>query len=435
MQSTSPSSLSSSLPPETALKQRAYVRFILRPKANQYLQRADRPLIRENASWPEIRDALKAAGIHAGIRNVLIKDYKECVDNWDIPVTEEDGELEINDIVGYPTRKEIFNSLKPEGVTGNDLKEIFAGRVNFMDTKWQTLVQSVACYDRAAGRWYRKDELAEKLRHRMVVSLRVPGLKSFKPEDYSSRTVNNTHGFHWRYLPTSTVAQRHSMDEFIDRYVKHTKEGEKAVKTTGAKGQSKYEYHGRYEVLINPIDYNRSIDPRDRDPELEPPPAIVHGVWDFRGRKNEDNKVHGLEWFYEGKDGEVVDRWVVRRTKQEDGTVTRIVEKEVEDMSTEDQVSGRGREVPAKSAKIKLNVNSMVAGTGLDGAVGPSLATGNHRSVAVPTAKWTDAGNDKKVKALSAPQPIAMTRQRRSKTKVVRYADDGDDDSDGEYHP
>ena len=466
-ESASPSIATPSIPPETSIKQRAYVQLILRPKANQYLLRAGQQLVDENASWPEIRDALSAAGVHAGVRNALVKDYKQCIDNWDIPIKEEDGVLEVDDIAGYPTRKEIFNSIKPEGVTGKELQATFAGRVNFSDTKWQTLVHSVACYDRAVGRWYRKDELAEKLRHRLIVRLKVPNHKGFKLEDYSSRTVNNTQGFRWRYVSSSSVAQRHAMDEAIDAFVKHTKEGYRTRDPAGSQHVTnvRYKYPGKYEVLINPTDYVR-MNFAHRQPDFEPPPAIIHGIWDFRGRKNEDKRVPGFEWFYKGKDGEVVDKWVVRHEKADDGasqgppppyekiqdgTWKRVVEREIEGMRSEDQVSGKHRRVnvgkrgaevqPNTTKRLKLGVNSMVAGTGLDGAVTPNRSTGRQRAVVIKggakRAGASRGGRKGKGPASSQLQPMALARARRSRTKGMRYADDGggDDDSDGEYAP
>lgn len=445
-ESASPSIATSSIPPEISIRQRAYVQLILRRKANQYLLRAGQPLVVENASWPEIRDALRAAGVHAGVRNALVKADKQCINNWDIPVKEEDGVLEVDDIVGYPTRKEIFNSIKPEGVTGKELQATFASRVNFSDTKWQSLVHSVAYYDRAAGRWFRKDELAEKLRRRLIVRLKVPNHKGFKPEDYSSRTVNTTQGFRWRYVSSSTVAQRHAMDEAIDAFVKHTKEGYKTRNPEGSQHPAdvRYKCPGRYEMLINPTDYVKT-NYADRQPDFEPPPAIIHGIWDFRGRKNEDKRVPGFEWFHEGKDGEVVDKWVVRHEKLEDGTWKRVVEKEIEEMRSEDRVSGkhlrvnvgkRGTEAQPSSAKrLKLSVNSMVAGTGLDGAIAPSRSMGGQRAVVIKGAKRAGAGRGTKGKGPASPQPMALTRARRSRTKGVRYVDDGDDDSDGEWAP
>ena len=41
----------------------------------------------------------------------------------------------------------------------------------------------------------------------------------FNPGDYSTRTVNNTKGFRWRYLEDTTIAERDSMDEIIEIYV------------------------------------------------------------------------------------------------------------------------------------------------------------------------------------------------------------------------
>lgn len=433
--------------------------MVLRPKANQQLLRARAPPVAENASWPEIRDALRAAGVPAGIRNGLVKDYKECIENWDVPVKAEDGVLEIEDIVGYPTRKEIFNSLKPEGVTNNYLKEIFAGRVNFFDTKWQMLVRSVAYHDLAAGRWYRKDELADKLRHSRVVCLKVPYHTGFKPEDYSCRTVNNTQGFRWRYTTTSTVAQRHAMDEFIDVYVKHTMGGYKTANPNPVQLPMKYKHYGRYEMLINPTEYVRT-NYADRQQDLEPPSAVVHGIWDFRGRKNEDNRVRSLDWFYEGKDGEVIDKWVARHEKLDDGTSQgpsppyekiqdgtwkRVVEGEIEGMTTEDQVKGRhlrvdtsrqSKALPIKAPKkIRLSVDSMVANTGLDGAITPTRGMGGRRGTATRPAKGMGSGKAKKGKRLASPQPMAVTRARRLRTKGVRYAEDGGQDSDEDFVP
>ena len=445
--SASAESMSSSFPPETSLKQRAYVRFVLRPAANMHLRKARRPIVSEEASWPEIRDALIAAGIHASTRNDLVRDYKQCIDNWDMPIKEEDGEVELDDIDGYPTRKEIFNAISPEGMKNDDLKAVFGNRVSSMDLKWQTLVFSVAYHDPAAGRWYRKDELAEKLRHHLVVKLKLPNRKRFNPEDYSSRIVNNTHGFRWRYVPTSTVAQREAMDEVILQYVQHTKEGEKAAKekakAAGIKKPFLYNYRGRYEVLPNPATYH---------PDVGLPTAIVHGIWDMRGQKKQDNRVPGMEWFYEGKDGEVCDKWIVRYDTSPDGTQKRVVEKEIEGMDAEDQIKGKHlrpepskhtRDMPGKGGKkLKLNISSMVAGTGtgLDGAIGPSRGVSGKRGGALGYARGRSvakggAGKSKKGKgAMQAPQPIALARGRRVTTKVS-YTESGIEDSDGEYMP
>ena len=152
-----------------------------------------------------------------------------------------------------------------------------------------------------------------------------------------------------------------------------------------------------------------------------------------------------MEWFYEGKDGEVVDKWISRQEKQADGTDKRVFEKEIESMSTEDQVNGKHLRVPAAERgkegqmqgvkKIKLNVNSMVARTGLDGATGPARGVGAQRAVVIKGAKRACASRGTKGKGPATPQPMAVTRARRSRTKGVRYVDEGDDDSDGEFVP
>ncbi|RMZ85054.1 hypothetical protein DV738_g166, partial [Chaetothyriales sp. CBS 135597] len=52
---------------------------------------------------------------------------------------------------------------------------------------------------------------------RRVITLKTR--PEFQPEEYSSRTVNKVRGFRWRYVSSSTLAQRACMDEVIANYI------------------------------------------------------------------------------------------------------------------------------------------------------------------------------------------------------------------------
>ena len=410
----------SSMSPETLNKQRAYIQFVLIPKANIRLFSAGRPILSDTSSWPHVRESLADAKL-SSVAEELWKDLVVSVDNWDIQFRElENGLLEIDDISGYPTKREIFNAIPPEGMTGDHLKMAFAGPVDTADTKYHVLVRSVAQYD--GNLWHRKAELANDLRHRLVVSLKY-NWNGYRPEDFSSRTVNNTGEFRWLYLHTATIAQRESMDEIMPLYVKHIKTRIVEARAAGNKVNLPY---GQYIVLPNP--YQQSFDP------MAP---IVHGLWDLAGRKSTDNRVPGCEWFYEGRDGDFDAHWVMIQEKGADGNVVKVLEREIEGMSTEEQVKDLQVRFHAMQAaagtKVRVNVGRM----GLDGAGAVSKGKGGKKGIVKTFGPKPGVMKGKKgKKGLAVDQTVTMGRARRETAKVVKYVEqDGVEGSDEEWSP
>ncbi|KAI9880946.1 MAG: hypothetical protein M1823_006694, partial [Watsoniomyces obsoletus] len=204
-------------------------------------------------------------------------------------------------------------------------------------------------------------ELQEQLRNRKMVQIRTrPG---FNPEEWSCHILNNCQEFRYRYVPSSTPTQRESMDQAIADHVRHTKLIAKQPVDQGLGTPKKVDYHGRYDVLIHPHDL---LDWRNGSGG-EPAP-IVHGIWDLRGLKRVDNRVPGMEWFYEGHDGEVVGKWIVRYETDKAGNVNTIWEREREGMDAEDQIAGKHlRKVETKAKGrastgkgVKLRVDTML---------------------------------------------------------------------------
>ncbi|KIX01419.1 uncharacterized protein Z518_09145 [Rhinocladiella mackenziei CBS 650.93] len=86
----------------------------------------------------------------------------------------------------------------------------------------------------------------------LIVALRAS--PTFNPAELSSDTLfSHQRGFKYRYTRNSTLAQRRSMDEPLDTYIRDWS------KTSA--------WYGRYEVLTHPDDPER--------------PGIIHGIWDL----------------------------------------------------------------------------------------------------------------------------------------------------------
>jgi hypothetical protein len=206
--------------------------------------------------------------------------------------------------------------------------------------------------------------------------------------------------------------------------VRHTKLIAKQPIDQGPGTPKKVHYHGRYDVLIHPHDL---LDWRNGSGG-EPAP-IVHGIWDLRGLKRADNRVPGMEWFYEGHDGEVVGKWIVRHETDKAGNVNTIWEREREGMDAEDQIAGKHLGKVETKAKgrgsggkgVKLSVDTMLVGTGRG-------VSGKGKGMAVTKGK-------KRKASFPDPGPIATSRSKRTKTVGLSYAEDAADDSDGEYMP
>jgi hypothetical protein len=301
----------------------------------------------------------------------------------------------VHDIEGYPTRQQIFNAFPPEGLPFDDFQEHFDNKYSKYDRTWHKLIGSVAKYDKASQRFFRIDSLTEELGYRKVITLKwnpdiFPG---YRPEDFSTKIVNNTSGFCWRYLEGTSPQEREAMDNVIQDYVTTTKRILPIAQAPRKKEPGKliYDYHGRYTTLVDPSKYLPGLDGRYRFPS-EPKP-IVHGIWELRGRKNEDKSVPGMEWFYAGlpfdagpvdyskgiPNGEMVKTYVARNEpcyyadgQGPSGEVTRR-ELEIEGMGTEDQAAGLhmpvhlragyGGEKSVVGKKLKLKIDSTSTAT------------------------------------------------------------------------
>ena len=467
------SSAFEALPQESQQKARAYLQYVIRPAVNNMLVQRALPAIHDNASWPEMCEALEAADIDSSIYENLVEDLPQKLEAWNMILEIENGNIDLEVIEGAPTRKEIWNAIPPEGLNPQQLQDLFCRRVDFKDDRWRALVLSVAQFDRGSLRFYAIERLAEQLRHRLVVKLKTRA--GYDPEDFSSRTVNNTDGFRWRYLAESTLEQRGAMDEAVHEYVKETVNRDKEARALKLVKGPRYDHHGRYEILLDPRGH---LFDTAEQPVLSHPPyaSAIHGIWDIRGTKKQDNTVPGFEWFYEGKDGEVLDGWIVRYEKDAEATDgrRRIIERELDDMEAEDQIAGKhiakaivikggkfkkaGAKGEGTGKRIKLNVNNMVAGSGagqrelraLRGASATAVkgarvtestsTSARGKGPASQNLKGKGAvgvtkkgAKGKKVK--EEDQTVTMGRSRRATTKVPNYADMGDNSSDGEFLP
>jgi hypothetical protein len=214
----------------------------------------------------------------------------------------------------------------------------------------------------------------EEHRPAKLITLRIP--PGFNPEEYSPKMVTNTGGFRWRYLPNSSISQRQSMDEVIHDYVKFTKEKYKFDRANNPHGIA-HNYAGRYEFLIHPSERRAWRQDRRR----VPPSPIVHGIWDRRGPRGHDNRVAGMTWFYEGENGEEIEKFVAKEFVDEYGNHGTRLEKEIEGISTEDQVAGSHSE-----QAISRKLNSLREIPGGDRAMATATATAIATRIATATA-------------------------------------------------
>jgi hypothetical protein len=195
----------------------------------------------------------------------------------------------------------------------------------------------------------------------LVVSLRLP--KAFNPEDLTSERVFRHKGFTYRYTRSSTLAQRASMDEPLDTFIRYwLRPG------PGVDGNWRF---GKYEALTHPDDPDRT--------------TIIHGIWDDKG----GNPVQGAEWFYEGN-GE----W------QPEPATTPNPQDEHDDDDDHDDSAGQDTPTPGKSSLVNKHLKNVIR-------------------LRRDSASWTVSTNDKhksRKKQASKDKPKSGTG-RSSKTK------------------
>ncbi|ETN36900.1 uncharacterized protein HMPREF1541_07887 [Cyphellophora europaea CBS 101466] len=282
-------------------KQRAFITDNIRVKANALLQVVGDGLDESVATWNPVAQALQEAGIDQQNINALILEMNEFL----AQLQAEDKEIKakkaagmIDDIDGFPTRFEIWQTVPPEGLTSSELDNAFPG-TSRVDVTWQKLVMSVASHDQLSGRWFVAKEFDCSTSQRarpppgfgpaLKVKLRLKDKQGYDPEDYCTTNVFNADGFKWRFMSTSTIKQRTSMDDVIDRYVRDRKDADRPHPKYHVQATS--HRNGTYEVVGHPD-----------SPEG---PGVIHGIWDIRkGQEVEDPK---MIWFYDGGDREIVE--------------------------------------------------------------------------------------------------------------------------------
>lgn len=264
--------------PRLHLKLREYYKVEIYPRANELLKAAGHEELEDHTlHWNIVRKALIAAKVSQEARDNLLVDLNVYIH----ALNNEKGDKNVVDVPGYPTRQEIWTSIPPHGVSNPELKLMFPN-MKAGDLTWQKLVQSVADY--RDNQWFPKPTGPEQTSatslppgfgHTLPIRLKIG--RPFDPQEFSARTVNNTKGFKWRFVETSSIAQREAMDPVIEDFVNNTIHSDKFAPVPLR--------HGRYDVLVNP-----------GKPEEG---GIVHGLWDIsKNRPVPDDK---WQWFYNGE--------------------------------------------------------------------------------------------------------------------------------------
>ena len=278
---------SSSTSPQAYFKLRDFIATEIRPRANELLKGSAPPLEEHVMSWSPIADALKTA-------NVPLEQRNELVVRVNMSVQQIDAELQLrqDDVSGYPSQLEIWQMIPPHGLTSQELQQVFPN-IPPTDRIWHKLVLAVAFL--RDSRWFPKEESTMSPKLEPLPAgfgpskvLHMKTTAHFDPAEFSSRIVNNTQGFRWRYTNTSTLAQRKSMDDIVGSYVMNTIASDRAyVQATGHK--TVLPRSGRYEILVHPDNPDGG--------------EIVHGLWDAtKGRRVSDAE---WQWFYDGEEKDV----------------------------------------------------------------------------------------------------------------------------------
>lgn len=217
---------------EPGARKGRYIKMCILPKVNQVLARAGMAPT-EATNWGSLRQALKDAGASLEERDALVRELNQGRDeewkvaNANIAVTNLPGDATL----GNP---EPALTIQPSG-------------------------RADASH---------RDNISGLSARSLVATLRLQS--GFDPNDLSSKRLFSHKGFQYRYTPESTLAQRRSMDEVLDTYVRESK-----------KGNYCHTRFGNYAVLAHQDDPERT--------------GIIHGIWD-----NQDgSRVQGAEWFYD----------------------------------------------------------------------------------------------------------------------------------------
>ncbi|EXJ78070.1 hypothetical protein A1O3_09231 [Capronia epimyces CBS 606.96] len=228
-------------------KKAQYIRFQILPKVNDMLTRAGMAPA-TTTSWRQLREALGDAGVPIEDRNALTREINGGFEQgWQIP--EQDAST------SAPSGALTTNGDCPQAVQ----QPLQADDIMLSSRTIPTM---------------------EPDRRSLIVKLPLP--LTFNPAELSSDTVFSHKGFKYRYTRQSTFAQRKSMDEVLDTYVRERSRPQPELMADW-RPEPRF---GTYEVLTHPEDPERT--------------SIIHGFWDQR----DGSQVQGQEWFYHG-DGEM----------------------------------------------------------------------------------------------------------------------------------
>lgn len=207
-------------------------------------------------------------------------------------------------------------------------------------------------------------------------------------EEYSPHTINETRGFAFRYSPSLPAAQRQSVEDQIDSYVKaHRTKKQRALVA------------GTYVSL---------------------PGGGAHGVW----RTSDGGVPTGMEWFFEGKEGPgSVEQQRQQQKKKNEGIKMKMK------IIGKTENTGEG--------KIRLGSPGL-RGITSNGSVGGS-DRGASPAMKLDVSQRTDKSKKRGLSSLSTATTSSSSVQQgeekaRSKRRR-RIVCDGDDDGDGEYIP
>ncbi|EXJ88611.1 hypothetical protein A1O1_05541 [Capronia coronata CBS 617.96] len=351
-------------------KKGRYISIYILPKVNELLANSGLAPVK-STNWPYLRDVLRGAGVPRGSRNALTR--------------------EIN--VGFKRGWQLTEQDAPMSMTP-DVPAAGSFTVQSIHQQ-ETLPPPVTA-------------AVETQRRSLVVRLPVPS--TFDPAELSCGTVFSHKGFKYRYTRDSSLAQRRSMDEVLDTYVRD-RINPRANSRTEWEVEPRF---GKYGVLAHPADPART--------------GIIHGFWDQRN----GSQVPGAEWFYEGNGKVPVTSqggiWAAQdNTRDHEDVSDSITNASPADAALENPLANKA---PKTVLHIKRDSSKWMVDNGSVAKKGRPRGRPRGR----PKNRATGVGLSS---ALS--QPLASARSGSSPTKKPKRRkvrrSIADDDDDDEYHP
>ncbi|OQV09233.1 hypothetical protein CLAIMM_13376 [Cladophialophora immunda] len=255
-----------------------------------------------------------------------------------------------------------------------------------------------------------RSDMVDKVTHH-IVRLRIQS--HFSPTDFTSKRVFcHPRGFKYRYTSESTLAQRRSMGDILETYVR--------AATTKYKDYNPSWRFGKYQAVAHMGDPQRT--------------SVIHGIWDLET----GDQPEGFEWFYRG-DG-------TQPSKLEEASLTQDVKDEEAmpvtspppppkpknkyivrlNLRTPSRLSQGGSRSTANDAS-GINTSAQIKTSGTAGPQGKSKKQGKGGYKHVRFNPQQPA-----VAHMDTTGPISVDRPKRRTAQRRSYAEEDEDD---DYYP